>query len=275
MKMIMKPVNILLEENKSFAQVAFLVDNPLVLADIYELRKQYYLDSPLKFGLYPLIFHFISLCGENPAKFFNNKAIEPTSEGFRHLIEEPERLIQYLAEHQDGILLGNDLFKIVLAREEKFITDITKIRRKYLYPSMFDSVIIQAVLFHEVKFFKTAYATYINKPAYSFEASEDFGEARDKILAIIATPYSTKKDILEAFKEGLARIRDVTESTHPLNSAVEKDTFNNIKRTRNWHWQQKSGRKYKELAEEFKIAQNSVERSVSRYRKILKFNPKN
>jgi hypothetical protein len=273
MKMKIEPIEILLEDNKAFAQVAFLLDNPLFTKDIKKLRDKYKIIKPLDFSSYALISHFVEL-EKGKADLLEKSDFKLNLNGLQYVFEEPERLLEYLIEYQSEKQLGQDLYKKVIAIEQQFVKDVIDIRGKYLYPPMFNSCIFQAVLFNKVKVFRTAFATVINTPAYSFESNQDIEEKREKIMAIIATPYSTEKDILDAFKQGLIDVRNVIESTHPLNQVLEKDTLSNIKRDRNLHWRITNGEKYKNLVDEFNLAQNSIERAVLRYRKNLQFSPK-
>lgn len=295
MKMKIEPVEILLEDNKAFAQVAFLLDNPLFLKDLKKLRDKYKIVKPLDFSFYDFICHFIELRKGNAEKLLKENDFKLNLSGLQYIFEEPERLFEYLIEHQSEKQLGQDLYEKAIDIEQQFIKDINDIRKKYLYPPMFNSCIFQAVLFNKVEIFRTAFATFINTPAYPFESNQNVELKREKVMAIIATPYSTKDDILDAFKQGLTDVRNTIEPTHPLNLLLKKDTISNIKRDREWYWRVKNNEKYGVILDEWnekcpakgkhpntellkkckfcKFDTDIVGKALLQYRKMLQFTP--
>jgi len=254
MNMKMEPIKIDLKDNGAYTQVAFLIDREGFQDDIEEVRNKFKITVPFSENPFDFENHLISLAGFTPDQVFSKeKKVEAKIKKVEHTFREA----------------------------------IAEIRRKYQYPEIFDDVIKQAILFHQVTRFKTAYATFFNQ-----YASREIFSPSDTIMAIAVTPFSTEEDIKSAFQDCKENIREFVEMFSPVYKNMEKDTITNIKRDRTWYWGQKSGMKYKEILDKWNricpnfvnatthpdyqkcqycdlTDQNVIEKAVSRYKKNL------
>lgn len=288
MQMDIACVEIELADNKTFAQVAYFLDSQFVLTELLKLREKYNFEKPLPDDLNELVAHFVVLAELNPDTYTTSFP-KPSIVGLEHLLMDQERLFNYLSENSDSLEKDQEVFRKVFQSMQDLFSDINLLRRFLQYPRMFNGVLLQALLFNKVRFFKTAYPTTIFTPAYSFEADNNLEVKRDLDMAIIVTANSKKQDVLNAFNDCKTDLIGLVEATHPLNTVLDKDTVSNIKRDRNWHWQQYKGKKYNKIMDEWNSTcpnpelephedkcrhwifdVNKVEKAVSRYRKYLK-----
>ena len=286
-------IKIDIKDDRTYAQAAYFVDSPLIAKDIRKLQRDFKILPPLLYDINSLEGHFLKLAGYNPIQYHYNFPI-PTDNGFHRLFADLNNFSSYLFHNNEKIIADQKAFDAVTDLFNTFLIHISGARRPYFYPRMFDSVVLQAVLFSEVKYFKSAYATTINTPAYSFEANEDIEAERDISTAIMVMPNSTEKDIMHAFTDIRKDLRNVVESTHPLIHILDKDSVSNIRQQRYWYWQIDKGREYSELLDEWNkqpglhdkesehgknnkycpscliFDTNRLEKFVKRYRDILK-----
>lgn len=282
MNMKIEPIKIELAENGAYTQVAFLVDRQGFLEDIELVRKKFKINAPFSDNPFDLENHLYSLLGLTPEQAENasKESLEAITNSSFDTQSDFERYEKALNDEKP---VQNKIKRI----EHGFREAIAEIRRKYQYPEIFDEVIKQAVLFHKITKFKTAYATYFNP----FAARENFSPA-DTIMAIAVTPYSTEEDIKAAFRDCKDNIREFVEMFSPVYKNMEKDTISNIKRDRKWYWEYRSGNKYKDILDGWNkmcpnfitstahqdnqkcqycdlTDQNVIEKAVSRYKKNL------
>lgn len=288
MEMNIAHVEIEISDNKTFAQVAYFLDSQFVLIKLQKLREKYGFGKTLSDDLNELVAHFVILAGLNP-ETYPTSFPKPTMEGLEHLLMDQERLFNYLSENSDSLEKDQEAFRKVFLSIQNMFSEINLIRRSLQYPRMFNGVLLQALLFNKVRFFITAYPTTIFTPAYSFESDNDLEVKRDLDMAIIVTANSTKEDVLKAFSDCKTDLIGQVEATHPLNEVLDKDTVSNIKRDRDWHWQQYNSKTYNEIVDEWNATcpnpeiepheekchhcifdVNKVEKAVSRYRRYLK-----
>lgn len=285
----MDRIDIDIEDNSTYTQVAFLVDRPGFIDDIKEIRRLYRIEVPFSDDPIVLEHHLIQLAGFSPdqIKHLNNEAVD--------LVMSEEIMDSRKAKESYGKLTTALKYKKpieekVRKKETDFREAIAKCRRKYQYPEMFNQIVKQAVLFNKISRFKTAYATHFNR---SDEDDILQPSPSDELMAIVVTPYSTKKDIEEAFEECKTHIRTLIEMTSPVYHMIGKDTITNIKRDRYWFWEKMSGKKYQTILDEWNNRcayyknnqphpdntkceycgledQNVIEKAVSRYKSNLK-----
>lgn len=255
MGMDIKPIEIDIDDNKAFAQVAFLVDRTDFLKDIQEIRSKFQLTSLFDEDSEELQGHFIKLSGFTIKDFNEKYEVLTLLNTFDTLLKDNKN------EEADKLL---KTAKDARLAENKFEVALKVIRQKYGYPEMFDSVVKQAVLKNKVDDFSTAYATSFDRPGHdSDEDNPDLFVPHDTVMAIVVTPYSSIPDIKKAFKECKTYVREIVElkTNAQIYKKVSQDTFTNIKRDRIWHWEQKNGKKYRELADKWNEKLNMHERA--------------
>lgn len=286
MNMKIEPILIDLNENGAYTQVAFLVDRQGFLEDIEQIRKKFKINAPFSDNPFDLENQLYSLAGFTPKQV--DKARKEHTDAITSLDLDDDSQFKIGYEKIENAEKAEKPIKGKIRKvEHGFREAIAEIRRKYQYPEIFDEVIKQAVLFHKITKFKTAYATYFNPHA----ARENFSPA-DTIMAIAVTPYSTEEDIKAAFQDCKDNIREFVEMFSPVYKNMEKDTISNIKRDRKWYWEYKSGNKYKDILDKWNkmcpnfitstahpdnqkcqycdlADQNVIEKAVSRYKKNL------
>ncbi len=207
--MKMKQIQIDLDDNRAYTQLAFLVDIPTFLADVEKIRSKYKITPPFDF-----------------------------------------------------IKAKDDEADFAKLSDRSFDSDIAEVRRKYHYPEMFDSAVRDAVLYHRISNFKTAYATSFERPTFPL-LPKGIHTPRDQYMAVVVTPYSTETDIKQAFKDCCTSIRKSMEWDSPVYQVIETDTISNIKRDRDWYWRTLQGQRPHDIA----VADN---KGVSHYKKVKK-----
>jgi hypothetical protein len=232
----MKKFPIKIRGLNNYTQVALFIDQPDVQNDVYKLKKEFKVKNAINFELETLKKHFITLAGFDPQKYPSSKKTTITSEGFTYLFEEPDRLLDYLIEHHDEIENHKNVVAKVHGLEQRFFTNIGNTRRKYGYPPMFDTVLIQAVLFDKITVFKSAYPTFFYRPALPHESSMNPNTKRDIVMAIAVIPTSIGKDIMSAFRALQNGLRDVAQAGSPLDKKIDKRAFPKIIKHRDWYW---------------------------------------
>ena len=286
MNMKIEPIQIELNDNGAYTQVAFLVDRQGFLEEIEKIRKGFKINAPFSDNPFDFENHLYSLAGFTPEQV--EKARKEHSDAITSLDLDDDSQLQTGYEKIENAKKAEKPIKDKIKKvEHGFREAVAVVRRKYQYPEIFDEVIKEAVLFHKITKFKTAYATYFNPHA----AREIFSPS-DTIMAIAVTPYSTEEDIKTAFQDCKDNIREFVEMFSPVYKNMEKDTISNIKRDRNWYWEYKSGKKYKKILDDWNkmcpnfitstphqdnqkcqycdlTDQNVIEKAVSRYKKNL------
>lgn len=257
----MEPIIIEVQDNEWFGEIALFVDGDGFLSDLLEARNILVLPNPVSYSQYE--------------EFLTRENIKGRS-------------WKNYTPHKIGDLLN-------------FIT--SSLRGKYKKPFYFDEVIKKSIVCHEVReadFKKVAIdMIYIGSEAEELDWDRrDFLSKYDPSIAIIITPQRhTKKlmdEIKSAYKEQVPRLlekykallhyEDVENYTNPSKEKINKisnysaDTKGEIRRDRKWHWLNKNGKTYLEIAEEEYIKESrghaedyikTIERAVARYRKRL------
>jgi len=296
-------VEIEIDDNRAYTQVAFLVDIPAFLDDVEKIRNKYKLKTPFDFGnIDSLRNHLAEILGYTVQDIKNSDKQKAQDSSLISKInfskkKKMEKGLEKYRKFQDS--KNNRLEKIenrVSKMEDKLTDEMEQIRRKYQFPAMFDTVVHQAVFYNKITGFKTATTWFFEWPPRSYEAKDTVAQ-RDHHMVIVVTPYSLERDVLEALRECRTKIRKHVERFSPVYHMIGKDTFTNIRRNRDWHWKQLNGEKYNLILDEWNnmcpyfkkneqhpngkkckycdlIEQNAIEQAVSRYRKNLQF-PKN
>lgn len=267
----MDKVQILLENNTHYALVTSLVDREEFILAVEKVRKEFSISKPLAKSLKAFQDHFIVVAGLEPLQYKRKVQSEPNIKGFETLFEAPERLRQYLIEIHDELDSDTEAFHKVMQLEQKFFNEIKKIRIDNGFLPLFDTVILQSILYNEVNLFKTAYATVINDPPYSYESEEDLDIKRNAVMAIVVSPYSTNEDIKIAFENGKKDfLNQISESRYFEYRDLPQDTITNIKRNRKWYWmnkQEKMG--YGKIAKVENQNEQTVKSAIYSYKKLI------
>lgn len=251
-------IEIEIEDNRLFAQVAFLVDSYSFLDLVSKVKKKFKINSFIK-DSDEWKNHFLNLAGFNLVEYKKMEKINPEDNDWTKKSE-------WLKERE------NNFTKHTMLQKE-FFDSVTKIRRIHNYPSSFDNAIVQAILYNKVGEFKTT------KALLTLGGMLPNLDKNDQNLMISLSPTSTKKEVIEAFNEA-KELREEYELTNPLSKKLDKDTISTIKTVRDWHWTQLNGSTYEELvdnwnknleesSEDYIFDSNKVEQAVARYRRIL------
>ncbi len=249
----MKPVQVEIKNKRVYAQVAFLVDSPLFLDLIHQLRTKFKLKNTLETDDY--------------------------DQWQKHLHELSEMTTLDLV-HAEIIDSSNLQVKEAdQKRKYKLIADsfhkeIALIRETFQYPPHFDDLVMRAALFHRITDFKTVEVVMYQRTKESRPGTLN---EMDSTTAILVTPFSTKEDVLQAFDEA-KKLRNQIEKSNPLNTVLDKDTLSNIVRDRAWYWDRVNKKKHGKILEDWNKdtnnfpvqEENDVVKAVSRYKKALR-----
>lgn len=285
-------VEIDIEDNRAYTQVAFLVDRADFLEDLKQLRDRFKIRVPFNFThVNSFQDHFAEVLGFDPNTIRDLERQERLAT--KSIIDLNDvnfesQLLQY--EHANKAV-NKQLRakgKKVSQLETDFDNSLKEVRRKYRYPPMFDIVVSHSVLYGKVSSFKTAEAEFLEIPSSPTPESIDILRPRDPYMVIVVTPYSSEKDIKEAFKKCCTDIRNIVERKYPVYQSISTDTLTNIKRDRDWYWAKYNHMSYEDIRNGWNEScpdpdlephdkkckhcifdNNKLEQAVSRYRKKL------
>jgi len=255
-----KPIEIDIDDKRQYAQIAFLVDSLTFLDLIEKVRSMLKIQSPFASEDYELWeTHMLTLAGFDIKEYWKMDKISPKDKSW-------EKKSRWLKNTEKN-------FIDMASMQKSLMNSVVKIRKIHNYPTLFDSAIIDAILFNKIDSLKTAEATL------AFGGMTPVHDKNDQILLISLSPVSSKKDVLDAFKDA-KKLRKEYELTNPLDKKLDKDTLTNIRRVREWHWKQLQGMTYSEVVEnwnkeldenstDYIFDSNKVEQAVARYRRNL------
>lgn len=293
MNMKIEPIEIDVDGDKIYAQIAYFIDNPLISRTIQRLKRDYNFQSPLPYDLDALKNFFIRLAGFNP-KHYNYHLPVQAADELVYLFSDLENLFDFLFKDKLSSNENEAVAESIMKIKSKLLNDIADTRRLFFYPKMFDSVVFQTIAFNKVRFFKSAYPTMIDSPISYSEIDTETSAERDILMAIIVIPTSTKEDILGAFEYIQQNLRNEVESVNPLIQTLDKHPVWSVKRDRDWYWLKENGMTYPEIVTEWNKLpnlhekdmvhgkrkkmcrecliddQNVIEQAVKRYRDMLK-----
>ena len=88
-------------------------------------------------------------------------------------------------------------------------------------------------------------------PDYQISDTEhditNFVDHDQPVMAIVISPETTLKEVVEVFKKGVPHLRDEYVSALLKNKPSSLDVISNIKRDRKWYWMHKQGLSYKTI----------------------------
>ncbi len=224
--MYIEPIPIEIEDNKVFAQIAYLLDGTSIINEILEIRESFKIQKPFDAdNRNAWKTHLLKLAGYDLNEYKDMKKIHAGDPNLDN--KEWEKLKRWSVENEQHQLQFVQL-------QKQFWEKIAHVRRLYHYPPLYDDVIIQAVLFNKVSHFKSAYA----RLTHGNETDLLIGDENDIVHKIILTPYATREDVLAAFDEikGEETKKESQLTDPPFSPKLEADTRNKIRDFRKWYW---------------------------------------
>lgn len=258
----LNPVVIELENNRTYAQVAFLVDSPSFLNSIDRLRSKYQIKKPFN-NYRSWLNHLISLSGFNLKEYQQMNSLTDQ-------INNPDdpklsKKMSWLEKNEHKFLKLSQL-------QKSFQDEIVSIRNHHHYPSSFDKIIVDTIILNKVSNFQGVSSEVFWGNVVGGLTDDDSSK-----IGLFINPYSTKDELLKSFQQAKEKYNQEFEMVSPLNKKLGKDTLSNIVRDRTWHWKQLKGMTYNQIADEWNNAYpddyitdtNKLEHAVARYRKNL------
>jgi hypothetical protein len=261
------PIDIQIEDDRKYADVAFLVDIEGFLTDIAKVRKAWGLDKKL----YPYdptkpwlenpqwketeeqLDEWHKMKGES-----TYEKLQDTNYTFRLTLEEKVNLLKEYRK------------KLRVFPHEAFRQDVQKLRKKYKKASNFDEVITHAIIYGVVP--ENAYKTVdigIEEPEIEYIDFE-----KEEYPRIVFYPYTTIEDLEKIFKEKAKDILEKYQERLGGKIATYDHERGNIKRDRKWYWMKKSmswAKLLKTVQEEDKqtIGLSGLRAAVEQYEQTL------
>lgn len=223
----MEPIQIELDDDRLYTQVAYLIDGTEVITEITETRHVFDISEPFKAGDYDAWNnHVLALAGFNPIEYWEMDKILPEIDTNEKSAWTKKQ--EWLRDNETRMLKRFDIMR-------KFDEKIASVRRIYHFPALFDQVIVQAVLFNKIFYFKTAYPRITHEPQYNPVKYPD--TEIDAVLSIVLSPYSKTDDILQAFKDCQSgSLKETYERYTPTEPKISNDTRSKIREYRKWFW---------------------------------------
>lgn len=223
----MEPIQIELDDDRLYTQVAYLIDGTEVITEIIETRNAFDISQFFQAGDYDAWNnHVLILAGFNPVEYWKMDKISPEIEGDNRSSWEKKAV--WLKEVEPKMLKRLEIMR-------KFDEKIANIRRLYRFPALFDQIIVQAILFNKISHFRTAYPRISYEPEYNPVKYPD--NETDAVLSIVVSPFSKIEDILQAFKDCQSgKLRVAYDRYAPTEPKINSDTRNKIREYRQWFW---------------------------------------
>jgi len=242
--MDIKKIEIDVDDNWRYTQLALLVDRDDFLRDLYKIRHALHLTKPI-----------------SPDKLFEYEVDEMKRRDF---VKRRRAEVKIIAPYRSDCL-----------RSESLVFDLV---RKYKRSDSYFHAIYAAVITGRIQTknlpSNTASCELIF-PEYYYHQVE-LGN-KDPQIAILLSPESSRKDVVEAYKEGFQKVLE--EYRHRLRAhyrdSLFVDTVTNIIRDREWYWLKKQGMSYGQIAnltnkQRRVISTDGVIKAIKQYEKNLK-----
>lgn len=232
-----KLIEIDIDDNRVYAQIAFLVDSLTFLDLVVVARQKFHIKEVFAPGDYEnWKNHILLLAGFDLKEYWEMNKISPdiTKKVDRHW----KKKSKWLKDKEENFI-GE------IAIEKDFLDTVARIRKLHHYPPLFDSIISQAILFHRIVSFETAQERllYNNLPITNYD--------NDASMAILISPASTKKDVMKAFNNSRKNLKKEFAFANSYDKKLDKDTLSKIRTTRIWHWKQLNGMTYEQISDEW------------------------
>ena len=262
------PIEIDVDDNKIYAQIAYLLDTTEIITEIYEVREKFKIFKPFSTGNYDKWHdHLLELAGYDIKKY---KEMNKLAESIKTLNDKRwNKWHKWLKSTEHNLIKWASLYG-------EFTNLVAKIRNLYHYPPIFDDVITQAILFNRILSFKSAFARLFYERGIPYKAFDQY-RPNDPELHIIVTPYSTKKDVLEALEDCKGYLKDEAQLTHFFEPRLDADTRNRIKDFRKWYWLNYKTNPdrlgYRKIATQTGIKMETVKSGIRAYAKFISTKP--
>jgi hypothetical protein len=263
--MYIEPIEIDIDDNKTYAQIAYLLDGTRIVKEILEIRRVFKVGKPLNpDDLNAWKYHCLKLAGYNLEKY---EAMKKIHAGDPKLSDDDwEKIRQWTKDNENKFL---EYSKI----QQRFWGSVADIRRSHHYPHVFDHVIGQVILYNRVLDFKTAYARLTHGSENDLLTAKN----DDIVHSIILTPYSTTEDVLTAYEqiksEELKKEAELTD--RPFSPKLDADTRNKIKNFRKWYWMNHRNNPnkigYRKLAQLTGINMQTIRSGIRAYSDFISF----
>ena len=210
-------IEIDIDDNWKYTQLALLVDRDDFLRDLYKIRQELNLTR-----LIP------------PDRLFEYEIAEMKRHDFvKRKYTEVKTITSYRTE---------------CLRSESLVFDlIRKYRRDDAYFRAIYTAVITGRTTENTVLTNTASCALIFPEYYYYQVGLGY---KDPQIAILLSPESSRKDVIAAYKEGFQKVLE--EYKHRMRmqyrNPILVDTVSNIKRDREWYWQNKNGKGYMQLA---------------------------
>lgn len=218
--MKIEPIDIDIENNQIYAQVAFLIDHPETLKGVELVKSKFEISKPFTSGDYKAWKdHLLGMSGFNLQEYYEMEIVKPNDDKW-------SEKSNWLGQNHQCFVKWTEL-------SAQFDIALAKIRKARRFPPVFDFALKQVVLFDKVSEFQTAKAGIEFTPAYNpyFDPSV----AEDAVISIKVSPLTTEKDLVSVFNEAKENLRKEYEFITPLRELPTKE-LRAIKRNRFVYW---------------------------------------
>lgn len=242
--MDIKHIEIDVEDNWRYTQLALLVDRDDFLRDLYKIRQTLHLAKPI-----------------SSDKLFEYEVNEMKRRDF---VKRRSAEVKVIAPYRSDCL-----------RSESLVFDLV---RKYKRSDSYFHAIYAAVITGKIQTenlpTNTASCELIFPEYYYHQVK--LGN-KDPQIAILLSPESSRNDVIEAYREGFQKVLE--EYRHRMRAQYRNplfvDTISNIKRDREWYWLNKQGMSYGQIAnltnkQRRVISTDGVIKAIKQYKKNLK-----
>lgn len=268
------PVKIDVENSKIYAQIAFLIDSPVFIDQISDIRFKYGIKKPFK-DIGSWVNHNVQKVGFNLDEF---DAMQNMTLKNRDVHTKSEIRLKWFETNKSRLIKLLSVYK-------SFNSDLAKIRKYCHYPATFDAIISQVILFNRIRHFSTA-----TSDIFWGGKVPNVEDLDTPTIGIFVSPFSDKKDVLKEFDTAKKRYKEEYDMVTPIDPKLDTDTLTNIVRNRTWHWEQLNGRTYGQINDEWNrkcpnsgleglehdnvckhciMDTNTIEQAVARYRRNL------
>jgi len=252
-KMKIKHVTIEIEDNWRYCLVAWLMDRDDFLADLYNARKELGIDDEL--------IKYTTAQEWLKAEFAKQREKTPIKKAYDQA-------------------MGKNRYVFPKTKSAELTA---KLLTKYHKPSLYFDAVRHAIITGVVtdkEFARTAFCQIL-PPDYQISDTEhditNFVDHDQPVMAIVISPETTLKEVMEVFKEEVPYLRDEYVSAHLKNKPSSLDVISNIKRDRKWYWMHKQGLSYKiifnkEVIRERTYRVDGIIKAIKRYQRKLTVN---
>ncbi|OGH29215.1 MAG: hypothetical protein A3B41_01245 [Candidatus Levybacteria bacterium RIFCSPLOWO2_01_FULL_37_26] len=276
--MEMEPVDISIEDNRKYADVAFLIDKDSFLTHLQSLRNIFILPVPSN--------GYSEWIDKNSRREFPEDKLPMFSKWFSKVFADNEKKLRQsndvLKWSIDYCKNEDSLFSVTDALRTASIRLCDRYKKNTLFIPVIEAAIVKNLV--EEKDYANAFLSIFlpvksekDKQHLSFEEQLLFQTPRSYMLAFYFTPTITNKEIQQILKTELPRMKEeygkiAQEWGWQI---IKKDVITNIMFYRKWYWLKKlKSLSYNEIAkleEKDKkfVSWDNVRQKIKIYRKLL------